>query len=413
MYQVSEKIQSKLDKLTANESVQKALEVMESEHQLIIDKQIELTLIPAPTGQEEKKAKRLLEMFIEEGLEDCHIDEMGNCVGIRKGVGGGKTLLVEAHMDTVFPIDTKLEIKYEDGYIKCPGIIDNSRGCAVLISVIRALNAANIQTKGDIHFVGTVREEGFGGFGGMKYYCQNHPELEVGISVDGPSITTVTYQETGLYTYEFIFHGEGAHARDGFGNVAHALHAAGRAIAKIGEIEVPETPRTTYAVTTCHAGTYEAIHAIPPEATITINFRSDNQPELDELLEKIFEAVKEACSEETERWGKNEITFTANCLSDAKAIKQDPHEPMVEATVATARFLGAEPILAEGGCTNLCRALEAGLPAVCLGIGTDYDNKCHDLGECFKPDGTFTGPQQTFLMALLSAGSEIADSIIE
>jgi acetylornithine deacetylase/succinyl-diaminopimelate desuccinylase-like protein len=415
MYEVSEKIQSKLDRIVGEQSVKNALQYMEDDHQNIIDKQIELTLIPAPTGQEEKKAKRLLEMFRSEGLVDCYIDEIGNAIGTRPGSGGGKTLVIEAHMDTVFPIDTKLEIKYEDGYIKCPGIIDNSRGCAVLVSVIRAMNAAGIKTKGDIQFVGTVREEGFGGFGGMRHYCNTHPETEVAISVDGPSITTVTYLETGLYTYEFIFHGKGGHARDGFGNTAHCLHALGRAIAKIGDIEDPDEPRTTYAVTTCNAGSYEAIHGIPPEAKMTINFRSDRQKELDELKDKIFAAIEEACREETERWpdADNEITFSANCISEAKAIGQDIHSPMVEATVATARFLGAEPRLADGGCTNLCRSLEAGLPAICLGIGTDYPNMCHDLGECFLPDGTYTGPQQTFLMALLTAGCAWADSIID
>ena len=81
-------------------------------------------------------------MFKEEGLTDCHIDEYGNCIGIRKGTGGGKTVLVEGHMDTVFPLDTKLEIVREDGFIKCPGIVDDTRGCATVLSTIRALNAA-------------------------------------------------------------------------------------------------------------------------------------------------------------------------------------------------------------------------------------------------------------------------------
>ena len=101
-------------------------------------------------------------MFKEEGLEDCHIDEYGNCVGIRKGTGGGKTTLVEGHIDTVFPLGTKLEIKKEDGFIRCPGICDDTRGLASVLSTIRALNAADIKTKGDIHFVGTVQEEGTG-----------------------------------------------------------------------------------------------------------------------------------------------------------------------------------------------------------------------------------------------------------
>ena len=184
-YQVSEKIQEKLKALTENADVQKALAFMEEDQEKVIEKQIELTLIPAPTYHEQEKAARMLEMFKEEGLTDCHIDEYGNCVGIRKGTGGGKTTLVEGHMDTVFPLDTELKIVREDGYIKCPGIVDDTRGCAAVLSTVRALNAAGIQTKGDIHFVGTVQEEGTGALKGMQYYVNHHPELEASISVDG------------------------------------------------------------------------------------------------------------------------------------------------------------------------------------------------------------------------------------
>ena len=191
-YQVSENIQNKLNMLTANEAVQKALNFAFEDHDAIVEKQCELALIPAPTGNEAAKAARMLEMFKEEGLEDCHIDEFGNCVGIRKGTGGGKAVIIEGHMDTVFPMDTKLEIIKEDGWIKCPGITDDTRGCAVVISVVRALNAAGIQTKGDIHVVGTVKEEGTGALMGMKYYCDHHPELDASISVDGPFITGIT-----------------------------------------------------------------------------------------------------------------------------------------------------------------------------------------------------------------------------
>ena len=171
-YKVSEKVQKKFDTLTKDAKIQKALQFMEEDQDTVIDKQIELTLIPAPTNHEQKKAARLLEMFKEEGLTDCHIDEYGNCVGIRKGTGGGKTVLVEGHMDTVFPLDTKLEIVREDGFIKCPGIVDDTRGCATVLSTIRALNAAGIQTKGDIQFVGTVQEEGTGALKGMQYNLQ-------------------------------------------------------------------------------------------------------------------------------------------------------------------------------------------------------------------------------------------------
>ena len=412
-YKVSEQVRQKFDALVKDEKVQKALKFMEEDQDAVIDRQIELTLIPAPTHQEQKKAERMLEMFKEEGLSDCHIDEYGNCVGIRKGTGGGKTTLVEGHMDTVFALDTELKIVREDGFIKCPGIVDDTRGCAAVLSTIRALNAAGIQTKGDIHFVGTVQEEGTGALKGMKYYVDHHPELEASISVDGPGYQEITYEATGIQTYEVNFNGIGGHACGMFGKVANPLHAAARAIAKISEFRVPADPMTTFAVTNFHAGSFEAVHAIVPTAQIRFNFRSNSQEELEKLRDRIFAAIDEACKEETDRWGMDTITYEVKHICDVNAGHQDSHASIVEGAMAAAEFLGcAEPKLGNGGSTNCNRALEAGLPAVCLGGGCDYDCQCHTLDEQFKVEDAFKGCQQTLLMTLLCAGTEMTESII-
>ena len=412
-YKVSEQVRQKFDALVKDEKVQKALKFMEEDQDAVIDRQIELTLIPAPTYHEQKKAERMLEMFKEEGLSDCHIDEYGNCGGIRKGTGGGKTTLVEGHMDTVFALDTELKIVREDGFIKCPGIVDDTRGCAAVLSTIRALNAAGIQTKGDIHFVGTVQEEGTGALKGMKYYVDHHPELEASISVDGPGYQEITYEATGIQTYEVNFNGIGGHACGMFGKVANPLHAAARAIAKISEFRVPADPMTTFAVTNFHAGSFEAVHAIVPTAQIRFNFRSNSQEELEKLRDRIFAAIDEACKEETDRWGMDTITYEVKHICDVNAGHQDSHASIVEGAMAAAEFLGcAEPKLGNGGSTNCNRALEAGLPAVCLGGGCDYDCQCHTLDEQFKVEDAFKGCQQTLLMTLLCAGTEMTESII-
>lgn len=412
-YKVSEQVRQKFDALVKDEKVQKALKFMEEDQDAVIDRQIELTLIPAPTYHEQKKAERMLEMFKEEGLSDCHIDEYGNCVGIRKGTGGGKTTLVEGHMDTVFALDTELKIVREDGFIKCPGIVDDTRGCAAVLSTIRALNAAGIQTKGDIHFVGTVQEEGTGALKGMKYYVDHHPELEASISVDGPGYQEITYEATGIQTYEVNFNGIGGHACGMFGKVANPLHAAARAIAKISEFRVPADPMTTFAVTNFHAGSFEAVHAIVPTAQIRFNFRSNSQEELEKLRDRIFAAIDEACKEETDRWGMDTITYEVKHICDVNAGHQDSHASIVEGAMAAAEFLGcAEPKLGNGGSTNCNRALEAGLPVVCLGGGCDYDCQCHTLDEQFKVEDAFKGCQQTLLMTLLCAGTEMTESII-
>ncbi len=413
-YIVSENVKNKMAALAADEKVKKALEFVKNDRDEILEKQIELTLIPAPTHHEAEKAKRFVEMLEAEGLTDCHIDEYGNAVGIRKGTGGGKNVLLEGHLDTVFPLDTKLEIIREDNYIKCPGIVDDTRGLAAVLSALRGLNAAGIQTKGDIHFVGTVQEEGTGALKGMKYYVENHPELDASISVDGDGWSDITFEATGIQTYEVVFHGIGGHAYGAFGRVANPIHAAGRAIAKISDFQVPEFPRTSFAVTNLEAGSYSAVHSIVPEATIRFNFRSNSQEELEKLRDKIFAAIEEACKEETDRWGKDTITYTVKHICDVNAGVQDPHTAIVEGAVCVSEFLGDEAVLSKGGSTNCNRAIERGLQAVCLGGGREYPANCHMLSEQFLLDGNeYKGCQAPMLLALLCAGAEGIDSIIE
>ena len=123
--------------------------------------------------------------------------------------------------------------------------------------------------------------------------------------------------------------------------------------------------------------------------------------------------MQEACQEETARWGKDEITWTSRHICDVNAGAQDIHEPIVEAAYAASQYLGcAEPGIANGGSTNCSRALEAGLSAICLGAGRDYDSKCHTLQEQFKPEGAYKGAQIAMLMALLCAGTEEVESVI-
>lgn len=412
-YEISKNIQAAMDTLTGSERVQKALAFQEADQEEILQKQMELTLIPAPTYHEEKKAARLLEFFQAEGLEDCHIDEYGNCVGVRKGTGEGRPVLLEGHMDTVFPLDTKLEIRREDGWIYCPGITDDTRGLAEVLSTVRALNAAGIVTKGDIQVVGTVQEEGLGGLKGMDYYVKHHPELAGSVSVDGPGWHGAQYRATAIQTVEITFHGIGGHAYMAFGEVANPIHAAARAIAKIADIEVPQSPRTTYAVSNFHAGNMSAVHAIVDTASFVVNYRANTGKDLEELHDKIFAAIDAACKEETERWGKDEITYTTEWICQVGTGEQDSHAPIVEAAVAASKYLGvAEPRLPEDGCTNANRAIEHGLPAVCLGA-EDYDPYIHSLKERFREKDAFKGAQQALLTVLLCAGTEDVDSVLD
>ena len=102
----------------------------------------------------------------EVGLADAALDQEGNVIAVRKGASGKPKLVVSAHLDTVFPEGTDVTVKERDGTTLAPGIGDDARGLAALLSLIQALNRSDIKTVGDVVFVGTVGEEELGNLRG-------------------------------------------------------------------------------------------------------------------------------------------------------------------------------------------------------------------------------------------------------
>lgn len=403
-YQINPAVQKALKRLAHLEQVERALTFLREDHERSIDQQLELTVIPAPTFHEEKRAAYMTEQFRALGLTEVHTDGIGNAIGVRKGVGGGPAVVIDGHMDTVYPLETPLHLRRDGEFIYCPGIVDDTRACAAMLSLIRSLNAAGIATKGDLIFLGSVREEGKGGFGGMKGFIKDHPHIGASVCMDGCGAQGIIYQSTGFKTIQVTFHGVGGHAYGAFGEVANPLHAAARAVAKIADLPVPEEPKTTYCVSNFHAGNDAGIHAIVPSACIKINYRSNGQDQLEALDREIFRCLEEACREETARWGRDTITYTVETFCDVPAGSLNPHDPIVEATWAAIQHLGEEPRLLEGGPTNASIPISLGIPAVCIGDG-GVDTFCHNAAlERFPIQDTWKMPQLGLLVALAAAG---------
>ena len=250
-----------------------------------------------------------------------------------------------------------------------------------------------------------------GALGGMKDFLDHHPELDASISVDGGFIEGITFDATGYRTQEYHFYGTGGHAYMAFGEMANPLHAAARAVAKIADLQVPRQPKTTYCVSNFHAGTDAAIHAIPAQATVKINFRAQTTEQLEELDQAIEGCVKLGCLEESDRWGKDRIRYDRKTLCDVPAGKQDPHAPIVEAAYAIVEWLGKQPYLVQGGSVNGNRAVAKGLPCVSIGLN-EFDFKCHSLEEFFPTKEAYLCPQELFLLLLMLAGSEADPSVL-
>ena len=252
-------------KLKGDAKVKQALEFIQKDDANTLNEQKVIVAIPAPPYKEKVRGEYYMKRLQSLDLKNVQTDSEGNVCGIRPGTGKGPKIFVEAHLDTVFPEGTNTQPVEKDGKIFAPGISDNTRGLAALLSMIRAFNATGIKTVGDIVFCGTVGEEGLGNLRGMKAFFRDHKDIAASVDMDGTSVRRITYLATGSHRYEIHFKGPGGHSFGAFGTPS-AIHAMGRAIAKIADVQTPKDPKTTFTVGTVTGGT--SVNAIAADATM-------------------------------------------------------------------------------------------------------------------------------------------------
>ncbi len=210
-YTVSAEIQEQLAALTSRECVRQSLSYFTSHLKDAVEELKELTLCEAPTFHEEKRAVLIAEKMRKIGLSNVTIDSAGNAYGLLKG-NSERYIMVEAHMDTVFPFHSATEVKEQDGVLYAPGIRDNTHGVQMVLEIARAMILHHVETDANIFFVATVCEEGKGGLRGIETFLTEHPEISACICIDGNDENSITYEATGMITMGVTFQGIGGHA---------------------------------------------------------------------------------------------------------------------------------------------------------------------------------------------------------
>jgi tripeptide aminopeptidase len=388
--------------ILANPKVIKALEDIKADDAHAFAEQKRITEIPAPPYKERQRAEYFLKRFVELGFNDAAIDTEGNVIALRKGSGTGRPkLVVSAHLDTVFPEGTDVTVKEKDGVILAPGIGDDSRGLAALLSMIKSLNANAIATVGDLVFVGTVGEEELGNLRGVRALFRDHADIDGFISIDGLGVTRVVNQATGSHRYEMTFKGPGGHSFQEFG-LPSAIHAMGRAIAKISELQTPSDPKTTFTVGTVSGGT--SVNAIAAEAKMAVDMRSNSTEELLKLEGRLLDLVREAVVEENARWNSDKLSVDIKLIGDRPAGIVAMDSPILQATQRAVTVLTREPrVTFAGSSTDSNLAMSMGIPAVTIGGGGEGGN-WHSRNEWYKPVDAYLGPQSALLTALVLTG---------
>ena len=349
-----------------------AVAFIQADQDRFVRELIALTEIPAPPFKEQARAKAFMEMLRQHGLSDVEMDAEGNVMGLRRGTApaGGPVLVVNAHLDTVFPEGTDVKVKRQGTRLSAPGIGDDTRGLALVLALIRALDAAKFTTPGDILFVGNVGEEGEGDLRGAKFLLQKgkyKARIKQMLAIDGGDTASVTNGGVGSLRYRVTFKGPGGHSYGAFGLVNPAF-AMGAAIARFGRLEVPSSPKTTYGVGVVRGGT--SVNSIPAEVSMDIDLRSESCAELKKVNDAFLAIVRESVDEEN----KTRSTREGRIEADPKVIGDRPcgttpvAAPIVQAAAAAIRAFGDTPSYSIGS-TDANVPMSMGIPAVTVGRG--------------------------------------------
>jgi tripeptide aminopeptidase len=356
--------------------LRKALQSVDDRAAAIVDEWIRLVEIPAPSGKEQARAAYIRAEMQKLGLSDIRTDDMFNVSGVRKGTGGGPSVVFAAHMDTVFPEGTDVKVKRDGDILRAPGVGDDTSNLMATLEMFRALDRGGVKTKGDLIFLASVQEEA--GLLGAKHWLESSgykPDMFVSIDV---SSTEVWYGALRIDQLKFFYTSPGAHTLESRGAPSPAK-AVAKAITALYEIPLPPVAEGfgTFKLPVLNVGMLgggTVVNAIPREAWFTVDLRSLDSATQDRL-ETIVASTAQRIAEQEGVGFRMERRMGID-YSKARPREERLNHPLVQTALATANYFrkaGTPAIVAQdAGANDSNIAVSMGIPAVAVGAVIEF-----------------------------------------
>ncbi len=380
-------------------AVVQALAAIERDNSWTLDQQVSLCEIPAPPFKEAARGRALRDRFVALGVQQVRIDAEGNVIGELRGALPGPTVLLSGHQDTVFPEGTDVKVKRDGSKLSGPGIGDDCRGLAVLLTVVKQITAAKVPFAGRLLVVATVGEEGPGNLRGVRAIFRTplKDSIDTFLSIDGTGFG-ITNGGVGSNRYRVSYVGPGGHSYGAFG-MPNPIHAMGRAIAKIADLQATTEPKVTFNVGIVSGGT--SVNSIPDKGVMEVDLRSESATALANIDGRLQAALRQALDEERARWPQSKVPLSMRI--DTIGLRPAGRTPdtasVVRIALAASKVMNVySPLTISSTDANI--AMNLGIPALTLD-GGGIGKGAHSLDEWYddRTDG-FKGPQWVMLAVL-------------
>ena len=375
----------------------------------LTDEQLELTAIPAPPFAEHERAEWLRKRFVDLGLVDVRLDEIGNVIGLRPGTEpkAAHVLAISAHIDTVFPEDTPIKVRKDGDRLFGPGISDNGAGLTGLLAIAQAMQAADVKTRMPILFVGNVGEEGEGDVRGMRHLFGDSrwaDAIQYTLVLDGAGTDSIVTQALGSKRFQITVKGPGGHSWSDVG-IPNPIVALARAVDEFSRVNVPAEPKTTFNIGMISGGT--SVNSIPESASMKVDLRSASSDEIVKLERQLRQALDESVMETSispkrRRDGNPVLSYEMKLIGNRPAAELKPNSRLLAVVQAVDQQLGNSARLQRAS-TDANIPLSMGKEAIAIGAG-GTGGGAHTLHEWFDVSNREVGLKRILLSALTLAG---------
>lgn len=418
-----------IGQIASRRQVHAALGWLHLHEQQIMRWQSECIAIPAPPFAEGLRAAWLAAKFSDLGLSGVHTDEAGNVLGglhpesqnpesqnpesQSDTQANTPVILLSAHLDTVFPIETPLTPVLHGTRLTAPGACDNGAGLAALLGIAAALRHSTILPACHILFLGNVGEEGEGDLRGIRHIYEHaawRGRIEAHLVLDGAGHTVAVTAALGSRRFEVTLRGSGGHSWTDAGRpnpIAAISHAIVRmaqrqpALSALHEADGSRSSiRSTWSVGTIEGGS--AINAIPADARARFDLRSTDAADLLRLEVELHRAVEDATlAANAGVSAEHALHATSRLIGERPAGALPGDARMLALLRAVDRHLGLRTELRTAS-TDANIPLSLGIEAISLGAGGEGGG-IHTRAEWFDARGRDLGLRRILLLLLALA----------
>jgi tripeptide aminopeptidase len=354
-----------------------------------------ISAVPSPTGEETAKSLLVERLFATAGLT-TERDAIGDVVGVIPGRppsrAGSSRLVVAAHIDTVFPIGTPLEVRRSAERLSGPGVGDNSVAVAAAIKLADLLRIAGEVPAVDVLLTGNVGEEGLGNLRGIREVLAARSDIGAVVALEGHNLGRVTHVAVGSRRFRITVKGPGGHSWGDFGR-PNAIHGLSKLVAELDAIPLPRSPKTTLNVGMISGGV--SVNTIAPEASCLLDLRSIDESALRRLSDRVTRLVDRSNRGDA-------VIYKAESIGERPAGVVAADSPIVQIAASTLTALGLEPSF-DASSTDANVPIAAGIPAVCIGLTTG--GNVHRTDEFIDLEPVAKGVTQLALLTLALAES--------